>query len=568
MSEIQPESLTTAAATATMEKNILFGKYEVGRLLGCGGFAKVYHARHVSTGQSVAIKIVNKAKIEKRGLSNHVTREITVMRNLRHPNIIRLIEVLATKTKVYFILEFAKGGELFAKVAKGRFSEDLSRKYFRQLVSAVGYCHSRGVYHRDLKPENLLLDENWDLKVSDFGLSAVKEGSVGMVSTNNHFNNGSVGPPDGMLRTLCGTPAYVAPEVLAKRGYFGNKVDVWSCGIVLFVLTAGYLPFNDTNLMNLYRKIYRGEFKCPKWMSTDLKTLLHRLLDINPETRITIDLIINDPWFKKGGYEGINLKFYDEDYMKNDELMNNNNNDNNTEGSSPKFLNAFDLISFSPGFNLSGLFTEKKGENCCETFLSAEAVETVVEKVEETARGVESPRVAVERVKGGMGVRLEGQNGHFGLVVNVHRLTEEFVVVEVKMREKVVGPSHEFWKNKLRPLVSHLIYQPNRVGSIGPSNRTGGSLPGSSIRTSDSIPRPSNQIGEDSSNEIRGLIPASIPGTSNQIDGLPTNSFIKKSDFISGPSNQIDEGPSNQVNGLIYGSSNQIDDGPSNSKCA
>ncbi|XP_074311878.1 CBL-interacting serine/threonine-protein kinase 14-like [Silene latifolia] len=466
MSEIQPQSLTTAAATATPEKKILFGKYEVGRLLGCGGFAKVYHARNIHTGQSVAIKAISKARVEKNNQTAHVTREVTVMRRLRHPHIIRLIEVLASKTKVYFILEFAKCGELFAKVAKGRFSEDLGRRYFQQLISAVGYCHARGVFHRDLKPENLLLDENFKLKVTDFGLSALKE--------------------DGneMLGTLCGTPAYVAPEVLGKKGYFGDKVDIWSCGIILFVLTAGYLPFNDTNLMNLYRKIYKGEFKCPKWMSGELKGLLHRLLDVNPDTRITIDEIINDPWFKKD-YTEVNFRFYDDDYVKKEE------GEGNLEGGET-FLNAFDLISFSPGFNLSGLFMRNKGENnCCETFLSAEAAETVVGRVETAAGEVEGVKVAVERVKGGMGVRLEGQNGDFGLVVEVHRLTEELVVVEVRNRGKEVGPSLLFWKDKLRPKICNLIYQSARTGD-GPSNQIDGPSPGAS--TSDSIPGPSNRV--------------------------------------------------------------------------
>ncbi|KAL2557577.1 CBL-interacting serine/threonine-protein kinase 11 [Forsythia ovata] len=119
-------------------------------------------------------------------------------------------------------MEFAKGGELLAKIVKVGFSEDLSRKYFQQLISAVRYCHSRGVFHRDLKPENLLLDrdENWELKVTDFGLSAL----------TNQVR------PDGLLHTFCGTPANLAPEILAKRGYDGAKVDVWSCGVILYVL--------------------------------------------------------------------------------------------------------------------------------------------------------------------------------------------------------------------------------------------------------------------------------------------------------------------------------------------
>ncbi|KAL2899946.1 CBL-interacting serine/threonine-protein kinase 11 [Bienertia sinuspersici] len=273
-----PENYRNATVPTTVAepKPVLFGKYELGRLLGRGGFAKVYHGRDVNNSKSVAVKSVSKQKIFKTNLTAHVKREVAIMRRLRHPHIIRLHEVLATKSKIYFVMDFAKGGELFAKVSKGRFSEDLSRRYFHQLISAIGYCHSRGVYHRDLKPENLLLDENWNLKISDFGLSAVKDQTKS----------------DGLLHTMCGTPAYVAPEILAKKGYDGAKVDIWSCGIILFVLSAGYLPFNDTNLMNLYRKIYRGDFRCPKFMSPELKNLLGRLLDTNPDTRITIQEIM------------------------------------------------------------------------------------------------------------------------------------------------------------------------------------------------------------------------------------------------------------------------------------
>ncbi|KAG5222135.1 CBL-interacting serine/threonine-protein kinase [Salix suchowensis] len=258
----------------------LFGKYEIGKLLGYGAFAKVYHARNVSTGQSVAIKAVSKAKVMKGGFVAHVKREISIMRRLRHANIVKLHEVLATKGKVYFVMEYAKGGELFAKISKGRFSEDLSRRYFQQLITAVGYCHARGVFHRDLKPENLLLDENMNLKITDFGLSAVTE--------------------------------QVRRAVAYFKGYDGAKVDIWSCGVVLFVLIAGYLPFNDTNLMAMYRKIYKGQYRFPKWTSPDLKSLLSQLLDTNPETRITIDMIINDPWFKKGFKE--EKKLYLDDF--------------------------------------------------------------------------------------------------------------------------------------------------------------------------------------------------------------------------------------------------------------
>lgn len=407
--------------------NTLFGKYEVGKLLGCGAFAKVYHARNIRTGQSVAVKVINKKKIAGSSLMSNVKREMSIMRRLHHPHIVKLFEVLATKTKIYFVMEFVKGGELFAKVAKGRFGEDLSRKYFQQLISAVGYCHSRGVFHRDLKPENLLVDENGDLKVSDFGLSAVTDQIR----------------QDGLLHTLCGTPAYVAPEILTKRGYDGAKVDIWSCGIILFVLTAGYLPFNDPNLMAMYKKIYKGEFRCPKWMSADLKRLLARLLDTNPETRITVDEILRDPWFKKGYKE---IKFHDEE---DDDLVFKTEKDITD-------LNAFDIISFSSGLDLSGLFDDSYNSvDDGEIFVSSESPEKIIEKIEDMAK-VEYLKV---KRKKEWGMNLEGKYGNFVMGVEVSRLTENLVLTEVRRRKGDAMAYNEMWRNKLRPELRCIMYE-------------------------------------------------------------------------------------------------------------
>lgn len=386
--------------------------------MGCGAFAKVYHARNVFTGQSVAIKVINKKKLNGTNLVSNVKREISIMRRLRHPNIVKLYEVLASKTKIYVVMEFVKGGELFAKVSKGRFSENLSRKYFQQLISAVGYCHSRGVYHRDLKPENLLVDDSGNLKVSDFGLSAV----TGQIR------------PDGLLHTLCGTPAYVAPEILTKKGYDGAKVDMWSCGVILYVLNAGYLPFNDPNLMAMYKKIYKGEFRCPKWMSADLKRFLGRVMDTNPMTRITVDEVLNDPWFRKGGeYKAI--QFHDEDYDKAEE-----------EQKDVTSLNAFDIISFSAGLDLSGFFESTNPIEDSERFVSSESVETMVGRVEEFAK---DEKLRVWRKKN-WGLEMGGQNGNLAIGVEVFRLTESLVVVEAKRTGGDTGPFRDTWK-KLRP---------------------------------------------------------------------------------------------------------------------
>ncbi|XVF29690.1 hypothetical protein REPUB_Repub15cG0143800 [Reevesia pubescens] len=426
MPEIEDEasSSRTNELSEVSSEMELFGKYEVGKLLGRGAFAKVYHARNVKTGQSVAIKAVSKQKVFKGGFMAQVKREISIMRRLRHPNIVKLIEVLATKTKIYFVMEFAKGGELFTRISRGRFSEDLSRRYFQQLISAVGFCHSRGVFHRDLKPENLLLDENWNLKITDFGLSAVTDQVR----------------PDGLLHTICGTPAYVAPEILAKKGYDGAKVDVWSCGIVLYVLHAGYLPFNDHNLMVMYRRIYKGEFRFPKWTSPDLRRFICRLLDTNPDTRITVDEIINDPWFKKGYKE---IKFH-EDFELKEETQ--------TQTQSTQCLNAFDIISFSSGFNLSGLFNEVEFSVRRERFISGEKPERIIERIEEEVGRMENVKVKKRKVRG---IRLEGPNNNFVLAVDIHQLTEKLVVVEVGRRE-ING---EIWKDKLRPKLSDLVYK-------------------------------------------------------------------------------------------------------------
>lgn len=409
----------------TEEKNALFNKYELGRLLGCGAFAKVYIGRNLHTSQTVAIKVISKKKINTSGLIANVKREITVMSLLRHTHIVRLYEVLATNSKIFFVMEYVKGGELFTKIAKGRFSEDLSRKYFQQLISAVGYCHSRGVFHRDLKPENILLNDNGTLKVSDFGLSAVAEQVR----------------PDGLLHTLCGTPAYVAPEVLVKKGYDGAKVDVWSCGVILFTLAAGYLPFNDPNLMVMYKKIYRGEFRCPRWMSPDLKRFLSRLLDTKPETRITVDEILEDPWFRKGYKE---VKFADDDVWT-------------KAGGSTEIIqmNAFDIISFSSGLDLSGLFVNKAYEPAedGERFLSPESPKKILATVEEAAKG-EGLEVAWRKK---CGLELEAHKDNLGISVEVYRLTKELVVVEAKRRGIQNGAAFErVWNNSMRPQLSEL----------------------------------------------------------------------------------------------------------------
>ncbi|KFK27027.1 hypothetical protein AALP_AA8G324700 [Arabis alpina] len=420
--------------------SLLHGRYELGRLLGHGTFAKVYHARNIQSGKSVAMKVVGKEKVVKVGMVEQIKREISVMRMVKHPNIVELHEVMASKSKIYFAMELVRGGELFAKVAKGRLREDVARVYFQQLISAVDFCHSRGVYHRDLKPENLLLDEEGNLKVTDFGLSAFTE----------HLKQ------DGLLHTTCGTPAYVAPEVILKKGYDGAKADLWSCGVILFVLLAGYLPFQDDNLVNMYRKIYRGDFKCPGWLSSDARRLVTKLLDPNPNTRITIDKVMDSSWFKKSATRSKNEPVaVTSDAVEGEDVdLSVHKSKEETET-----LNAFHIIALSEGFDLSPLFEENKKEEKREMrFATSRPASSVISSLEEAAKVGNKFDVRKSESR----VRIEGkQNGRKGKLAveaEIFAVAPSFVVVEVKKDHGDTLEYNNFCSTALRPALKDIFW--------------------------------------------------------------------------------------------------------------
>ncbi|XP_078180852.1 CBL-interacting serine/threonine-protein kinase 14-like [Carex rostrata] len=431
---------------------LLFGKYELGKMVGCGAFAKVYHARQVPTGQSVALKVLSKPRIVKSGMYINVRREIVSMRRIRHPHVVKLIDVMASQSKIYLVLEYIKGGEMFRGIStKGKLNEDSARDLFRQLLSAVAFCHSRGVFHRDLKLENLLLDEFGKLKVSDFGLSALSPTS---------FSNQPI-----LFKTLCGTPAYVAPEVISRRPYDAAKVDLWACGVILFVLSSGYLPFNDINLMMLYRKIYKAEYRFPKWISPDLRTLISRMLDSNPETRITVDGIINDPWFRYG----LNQNQIDELMQHRPEIEDRILKIDREE--EKRDLNAFDLISLSLGFDLSGLFVSQKAKK--ERLTSSGTVEEILDKVEEVGRR-EGFYTLKRKGNEGRGVAVVHSSTGGSLAwVDIYRLNKDIVLIEIEKGEVEEVEEENgcyFWKNKLLPALHGLRTETEPKSPISPNS--------------------------------------------------------------------------------------------------
>lgn len=259
---------------------VVLAQYKLGKTLGIGAFGKVKLGHHLITGQKVAIKILNKGKIKHMEMAEKVRREINILKMCTHPHIIRLYEVIDTPSDIFVIMEYVSGGELFDYiVARGRLPPDEARHFFHMILSGVEYCHFKKVVHRDLKPENLLLDADNNIKIADFGLS-------------NVIHDGD------FLRTSCGSPNYAAPEVISGNLYAGTEVDVWSCGVILYALLCGTLPFDDESIPNLFKKIKSGMYSLPSHLSQLSRDLILRMLVVDPMKRITIPEIRAHPWFQ------------------------------------------------------------------------------------------------------------------------------------------------------------------------------------------------------------------------------------------------------------------------------
>uniref|UniRef100_A0A665UN62 non-specific serine/threonine protein kinase n=1 Tax=Echeneis naucrates TaxID=173247 RepID=A0A665UN62_ECHNA len=284
-----------SVATTTSDEQPHIGNYRLLKTIGKGNFAKVKLARHVLTGKEVRcnaqhhICMVHVTTLDVYFLQ--LFREVRIMKMLNHPNIVKLFEVIETEKTLYLVMEYASGGEVFDYlVAHGRMKEKEARAKFRQIVSAVQYCHQKCIVHRDLKAENLLLDADMNIKIADFGFS-------------NEFTLGN------KLDTFCGSPPYAAPELFQGKKYDGPEVDVWSLGVILYTLVSGSLPFDGQNLKELRERVLRGKYRIPFYMSTDCENLLKKFLILNPSKRGSLEQIMRDRWMNVG-YEEDELKPY------------------------------------------------------------------------------------------------------------------------------------------------------------------------------------------------------------------------------------------------------------------
>ncbi|KAK6302129.1 serine/threonine-protein kinase BRSK1-like isoform X1 [Coregonus clupeaformis] len=260
------------------------GPYRLEKTLGKGQTGLVKLGVHCITGQKVAIKIVNREKLSDSVLMK-VEREIAILKLIEHPHVLKLHDVYENNKYLYLVLEHVSGGELFDYlVKKGRLTPKEARKFFRQIISALDFCHSHSICHRDLKPENLLLDEKNNIRIADFGMASLQVG-------------------DSLLETSCGSPHYACPEVIRGEKYDGRRADVWSCGVILFALLVGALPFDHDNLRQLLEKVKSGVFHMPHFIPPDCQALLKGMIEVDPDKRLTLEAVQRHSWYQSGRNE-------------------------------------------------------------------------------------------------------------------------------------------------------------------------------------------------------------------------------------------------------------------------
>ncbi|XP_028652462.1 NUAK family SNF1-like kinase 2 [Erpetoichthys calabaricus] len=282
LSGSQGVSLRRQAVKRHHHKHNLRHRYQFLETLGKGTYGKVKKAVETS-GRVVAIKSIRKSKIKDEQDLIHIRREIEIMSSLNHPHIIAIYEVFENKDKIVIVMEYASEGDLYDYISeKQKLTEQEARHFFRQIVSAVHYCHKNGIVHRDLKLENILLDGSGNIKIADFGLS-------------NLFHR------DDYLQTFCGSPLYASPEIVNGRPYRGPEVDSWSLGVLLYTMVHGAMPFDGRDFKNLVKQITNGEYKEPSKHS-DASGLIRWMLMVNPERRATVEEIAAH-WWVNWGYQ-------------------------------------------------------------------------------------------------------------------------------------------------------------------------------------------------------------------------------------------------------------------------
>lgn len=278
--KVQPTTRFDMTIALAGTGHLKIGNFIIQETIGKGAFGAVKKGTHIQTGYNVAIKILNRGRMKGLGTVIKTRNEIDNLQKLSHPHITRLFRVISTPSDIFLVMELVSGGELFSYITrKGYLPVRESRRYFQQIISGVSYCHKHMIVHRDLKPENLLLDHNKNIKIADFGLS-------------NYMTDGD------LLSTSCGSPNYAAPELISNKLYVGPEVDLWSCGVILYAMLCGTLPFDDQHVPTLFAKIKSGQYTVPYSMERSAADLISSMLQVNPLKRADVKAIVGHIWFK------------------------------------------------------------------------------------------------------------------------------------------------------------------------------------------------------------------------------------------------------------------------------
>ena len=258
-----------------------FGRYEYVKMIGSGAFSIVALVRHRGTLKLYACKICSRQILLENNSFDRFEQEVRTLQMLKHPNLVSLEDVVFDENLIYLIMEYCSNGELFKYIVdQGKMDENLARRIFIQVIKGLQYVHSKDIAHRDIKPENILLDDDLNAKIADFGLCHATSGKL-------------------LLKTPCGSPYYAPPEVIMNEEYDGKLSDIWSVGVVLFTMVTGSLPWRETNQTALFSQIGKAEYSVPRYVSKNCSDLIYSLMKLNPTERLTINEIMDHPWLKE-----------------------------------------------------------------------------------------------------------------------------------------------------------------------------------------------------------------------------------------------------------------------------